>query len=103
MDISSAVNQNESQKIDISFENLEYEFINKKSMNRKILDNISGICKGGEITAIMGSSGAGKTSLLNLLAKRIDPSKQKKIRGYIRANNVEYNYNNFPNFASYVM
>ena len=33
---------------------------NKKEIDRIILNNISGICKSGEITAILGASGAGK-------------------------------------------
>jgi len=31
------------------------------------LSQINGICKAGEVTAIMGASGAGKTTLLNIL------------------------------------
>lgn len=41
-------------------------------VKRSILKGISGICPGGQITAILGSSGAGKTSLLNIMAKRLD-------------------------------
>ena len=36
-----------------------------------ILNKLSGFCPGGEVTAIMGSSGAGKTSLLNIIAARV--------------------------------
>lgn len=51
----------------------------------------------------MGSSGAGKTSLLNILAKRIEKNKNIKLEGQIHANKVEYTYDDFPNFATYVM
>ncbi|KAI9644635.1 Multidrug resistance protein [Ciborinia camelliae] len=37
---------------------------------KKILDNIEGWIKPGTLTALMGASGAGKTSLLNVLASR---------------------------------
>ena len=37
---------------------------------KTILDGVSGYCQPGQLLAIMGSSGAGKTSLLNLLAGR---------------------------------
>ena len=37
---------------------------------KTILNGVSGYCKPGQLLAIMGSSGAGKTSLLNMLAGR---------------------------------
>ncbi|ODM98292.1 Protein white [Orchesella cincta] len=37
---------------------------------KQILKNVSGIARAGEILAIMGASGAGKTSLLNILTFR---------------------------------
>ena len=46
----------------------------------------------------MGASGAGKTTLLNLIACRINIQ-----TGTIMANNTTYNYENFRNFANYVM
>ena len=35
--------------------------------HKKILNNLSGYAKPGELTAIMGASGSGKTSLLNVI------------------------------------
>lgn len=55
------------------------------------------------MTAILGPSGAGKASLLNLLCKRIIPSKSNIITGKIIANNLEYSYEQFPLFSGYVM
>lgn len=40
----------------------------------------------------MGASGAGKTSLLNILAKRVGKTKTNSINGNIRANDLEYSY-----------
>lgn len=36
-------------------------------LGKKILDGLNGSARSGELTAIMGPSGAGKTSLLNVL------------------------------------
>ncbi|KAH7321410.1 hypothetical protein B0I35DRAFT_351931 [Stachybotrys elegans] len=47
------------------FENVSYA-IN----GRQILQGIQGICYPGEVTAIMGASGAGKTSFLDILARK---------------------------------
>ena len=38
---------------------------------KTILSDVSGICQAGHVTAIMGPSGAGKTSLLDVLAGRV--------------------------------
>lgn len=47
------------------FENVSY------SLNGKtILNGIRGICHPGEVTAIMGASGAGKTTFLDILARK---------------------------------
>jgi ABC-type multidrug transport system ATPase subunit len=37
---------------------------------RKLLNNVFGYCKAGTLTAMMGSSGAGKTTLMDVLAAR---------------------------------
>ncbi len=60
---------------------------------KMILDNVSGICKRGEMTAILGSSGAGKTTLLNILCKRIYNIKGKShLDGKVMANDKEYDH-----------
>lgn len=55
------------------------------------------------MTAILGSSGAGKTSLLNILACRVKSSSKVTLRGQLLANGLEYSYDQFSQFASYVM
>ncbi|KAI5808795.1 P-loop containing nucleoside triphosphate hydrolase protein [Peziza echinospora] len=43
----------------------------KKAVENKILQNVSGYANRGEMTAIMGPSGAGKTTLANVLTGRV--------------------------------
>lgn len=50
-------------------------------MKREIIKNIDGFCPGGEVTAILGASGAGKTSLLNILSARVKSTKSVKLTG----------------------
>ena len=51
----------------------------------------------------MGASGAGKTSLLNILSCRIDPGNNVKLGGGVFVNGIPYTFNNFGDFANYVM
>jgi len=66
---------------------------------KHIIKNVSGVFKAGEVSAILGASGAGKTSLLNIVACRIS----HKSKGKLCANNKEYTYDTFGDFANYVM
>ena len=51
----------------------------------------------------MGASGAGKTSLLNILACRITPNRKVQISGSVLFNMRPYTYHTFGDFANYVM
>lgn len=52
------------------WENVCYD-IKIKGTERRILDNVDGWVKPGTLTALMGVTGAGKTSLLDVLADRV--------------------------------
>jgi ABC-type multidrug transport system ATPase subunit len=67
-------------------------------MDKLILDNVTGLVKAGEVTAILGASGAGKTSLLNAISCRVPKSE-----GVLLANGIPYDYSLFGDFANYVM
>ncbi|CAO3632026.1 unnamed protein product [Cunninghamella blakesleeana] len=78
----------------LTFENICYT-VN----GREVLENATGMVRPGEVMAIMGPSGAGKTSLLDILANRtksgnvsgqiyvnghhLSPRKYKKLIGYV--------------------
>jgi len=49
----------------------------KPPVKKTVLNNSKGFCKPGTITAIIGPSGAGKTSLLRILAQKIGNSEYK--------------------------
>ena len=44
----------------------------KRSTTKRVLHGVSGYAKPGEFLAILGSTGAGKTSLINVLARRAE-------------------------------
>ena len=90
-------------QVDIVFKNLSYSVLTSTKTIRSILTNLNGICLGGQVNAILGSSGAGKTSLLNILAKRIVNGRNVSLYGQILANNQAYDGEIFSSFASYVM
>lgn len=50
---------------------------------KQILNSISGTLETGELCALMGPSGAGKTSLLNVLAGRTRTNRRQRITGSI--------------------
>ena len=54
--------------------------VRKKTKTVRILENVSGEAMPGRVLAIVGPSGAGKTSLLNALAKRV-PKKGAELTG----------------------
>ncbi len=54
---------------------MSYQITQKDKSVRDILSNITGVFQAGKMNCIMGASGAGKTSLLNILACRVANSK----------------------------
>lgn len=56
--------------VTLSWKDLSYEVPVPKAENRRILNGVSGHARSGQILAILGPSGAGKTTMLDLLAQR---------------------------------
>ncbi|RYP58881.1 hypothetical protein DL770_010332 [Monosporascus sp. CRB-9-2] len=91
----------QNQSAIFHWNNLNYD-IKTKDGTRRILDDINGWVKPGTLTALMGVTGAGKTSLLDVLAYRAteaasgevyingqlrDPSFQRRI-GYVQQEDI---------------
>ena len=58
------------QKGKIFFDNVRFSYTSE----REILKGISFVCEPGKVTALVGSSGAGKTTTVDLLLKLYEPS-----------------------------
>lgn len=83
--------------VKLSFEDLEYEVtvkLNRKdaklrgvsTFKQQIVKGASGYALPGQTLYIMGSSGAGKTSLLNILSDRIGLKRGDKLSGKMHIN-----------------
>lgn len=67
-----------------------------------ILDNLSGCVLPGQFVSILGASGAGKTTLMNLLSGRLQ-SKNLEVSGEIMVNGIERSQvPNFGVFSAYI-
>ena len=83
------------EPLDLVFKNLSYNVkdkaeskIQKKAVNKTILDDLTGYFIHGRLTGIMGPSGAGKTSLMEVISNQ---SKTGEVRGnfYLNGNEVD--------------
>ena len=89
-------------RIQLSWENLSYT-LKLKQDSRKILKEVSGYANPGEILAIMGSSGAGKTSLLSIISNQCNSSRKVKIEGIVKFNGKSIKNFKYNDYARFVM
>ncbi|KAL4474929.1 hypothetical protein ABPG74_001625 [Tetrahymena malaccensis] len=89
--------------IDMSFKDISYSVIQKQGKSKNILKNLTGVMKSGEVTAILGPSGGGKTSLLNILSGKIVNGQNIQLTGQIMANGQTFSNQDFTKFSGYVM
>eukprot|EP00607_Mallomonas_marina_P004883 CAMPEP_0182437988 /NCGR_PEP_ID=MMETSP1167-20130531/85430_1 /TAXON_ID=2988 /ORGANISM="Mallomonas Sp, Strain CCMP3275" /LENGTH=574 /DNA_ID=CAMNT_0024631123 /DNA_START=83 /DNA_END=1804 /DNA_ORIENTATION=+ len=81
------------------------KFMNPAYMERKILKGVSGSVISGQLLAIMGPTGCGKTSLLNVLSSRVSSvgSKFASLQGEIKVNGKLRNDEEFRRVSAYVI
>lgn len=72
---------------------------------KAILQDVSGRVISGQLLAIMGPTGCGKTSLLNVLAARVPRggSSNACLSGKIKVNSVKRDENKFRSVSAYVL
>lgn len=99
----------------MTFNNLNYEVtlpISKEKLKEggpktyvhKIIKDVSGYAMPGQTMYIMGASGAGKTSLLNILSDRISLQSGAKLSGErVMNDTMKINDSNFGLLSGYVM
>lgn len=114
--ISRTSSRNVDERVSLKWENLTYETTVKDTdkstllgpvvyKNKKILKGLSGSAESGQLLAILGPTGCGKTSLLNVLAARVPSGGQKfnKLTGDIYMNGKKRDEEKFRNVSAYVM
>lgn len=109
--------ENSKNPMKLSWENVQFEAEVKASpadkaadptlgsvKTLKIVKSVSGYAAPGQATFIMGSSGAGKTSLLNILADRVTSATNTRLSGNVLFNDaIPVNKDTFQKYAAYVM
>ena len=78
-------------------------FLRYDKKQKQILENLNGYAKSGECLAIIGGSGAGKSSFMNLLADRVELNKDVKVSGEVKVNGQKMSYEKYKNVIGFVM
>lgn len=91
------------EKLVLEWNDIEYS-VAIKNQDKKILNGCSGRAESGHMLAIMGPTGCGKTSLMNVLAARVagKGSETQKLSGEVLVNGKPRQDTSFRNSSSYV-
>ena len=73
------------------------------SSSKHILSDVHGHVNAGEVMAVLGPSGSGKSSMLNVLAGRMAPSSSMHLRGHVAVDGQPVNPIKFRKNMAYVM
>ncbi len=88
------------EQVALTFKDLTYSVdLGKKQGTKVILDCISGCFKPGRLTALFGASGCGKTSLMDVLARRKNTG---NVEGEIRFAGAPCKKENIKHLCGYV-
>jgi ABC-type multidrug transport system ATPase subunit len=112
-----ASSRDKDESVNLVWKDLEYNILVKDAPNstmfntayktKRILQNCSGTAKSGELLAIMGPTGCGKTSLLNVLAARVANSSTAnplcQLSGAIYLNGKPRKEEKFRRISAYVL
>lgn len=99
--VITAKSDGELIKTQLTWENVKYEVkIGEKT--QQILKGVTGCANPGEFLAIMGSSGAGKTSLLNIIANRTKSGPSGTVSGDVKVNGIDVNKFKFTRYCAYI-
>jgi ABC-type lipoprotein export system ATPase subunit len=82
---------------------LRWSFVNYSVGKKQILHNCWGEVKSKQICAIMGLSGAGKSSLLNVLAGRLSSADDIRVEGKVQVGGLDVNPLTYRKNIAYVM
>jgi len=81
---------------------LIWKNLNMKIKEKKIINDFSGYVVSNKLTIIMGPSGSGKTTFLNILAGRVNKSRDTELSGFIYLNHTLRNFSNFKKLCVYL-
>jgi len=105
IDLAKAKSRIARNPVKLTFNNLKYSVKKKDGSGMfDIVKGVSGYAMPGQTLYIMGASGAGKTSLLNIISKRIGKHSNNTLEGELMINDkLKVNDDNFGKLCGYVM
>lgn len=78
-------------------------FLRYKKSQKRILEGLNGYVRSGECLAIIGGSGAGKSSMMNLLCDRVKMDSGSRMQGKVLINGQPMSYDKFKHVIGFVM